>query len=436
MRRKGLENFSNRFRNTFLIINLLLLFCHAKAASQIIPGKKYDYGKIDNYVVNHHTSDGKNNCITVLYSSADCENCILFLRQTLGEIKPDNKIPVYVITDNIAYAKKNLGKYKLNYTYYFDREIFNQFEINKRTLLYSRFNSVLNDNPEQIINLANASATTPEIVFQQQDTVLMANDLETRTMPYNAFATINPKMDVAILFRKTKSADVNKSYSVTYLYKNLRDSLKIYTLQERNPDPENLKLIPFKEFGQLAQKNAINFYKIHSLTSYNNAVYCTFTISRLYKDVRQKDNFSILSNAFIAQKEIKSEKDLLDVMCIDTYDHIYFADMFTYQDTVYPMSTWIYSTPDPTGKNTLLTNVNKVEANGGELSFGGKATILLDPNTQTMKMTALDANAPKVRFRKNTFENGNYTYKLQKVMIDDSKNLGTILLTREATPLK
>lgn len=431
MKRNGLEKFLNRFSNTLLIINTLLFFCSTKTTAQIAPGKKYDYKAIDNYVVNHHTSDGKKDCITVLYSSADCENCILFLRQTLGEIKPENDTPVYVITDNIAYAKKNLRKYKLKYTYYFDREIFELFEINKRTLLYSRFNGVLNDNPEQIINLTNARATTPEIVFQQQDTVLMANDLETRIMPYDAFATINPKMDVAILFRKTKSADVNKSYSVTYLYKNLRDSLKIYTLQERNPDPENLKLIPFKEFGQLAQKNAINFYKVHSLTSYNNTVYCTFTISRLYKDVRQKDNFSILSNAFIAQKEIKSEKDLLDVMRIDTYDHIYFADMFTYQDTVYPMSTWIYSTPEPTGKNTLLTNVNKVEANGGELSFGGKATILLDPNAQTIKIMALDANAPKVRFRKNSFEKGKYTYKLQKVMTDESKNLGNITFTKE-----
>lgn len=419
-------------KNFLNYIFLFVLLCNASKSHSQINSDSHDYKSIDAYVVSNHTHDAAGSCINILYSSSDCEKCILFLHSVLGELNAhrDKNILVNIVTDNIAYAKKNLKNYPLRFKYYFDKDIFSNFDINNRTLLYLRDKNTFTENIEDISGFIKKAEPISEVIFRVSDSVIMEKDIESRIMPLNTFITINPKMDVALLFMKANSGKAN-DYNAIYLNKQLKDSLKIYSLKERNPNPERLKLLPFKDFTSVAKNNSVNFYKILTITSNKNTVYCTFMISRLYKDNNPGDNFTLVTNSYIAQKEIKKESDLMDVMKLDTYDCFYFADMFQFEGATYPMSVWINSTPEIIGENTITTNLNKVIPNEGNLEFAGKATIILDPKTQTAKMISLDKNVENIRYRKNSFKVGGYLYSIKKVMTDEANNVGDITISRE-----
>ena len=403
---------------------------------------KPDFKSVDNYVSENyfskinpgyttilHTAD----YLTILLSSRDCENCALFLNNVLVNLKSyiaPKPLMIYVVTDNVAYAKKVLAKYELNFNYFYDEDIFSKFDINSRTVLYIKANDVIVDNIQQIIKKINTTIKESTIVFEVKDSIMGYDKIVTSPLPYNNFISLDPKMDTAILYHKEKDESLSKSFKTAYLTPKIKDSLKLYNLPERPLGGDKFKKATFGQFVRVAKANPFQFVKLLSITSYGNLVYCTFMMNRAYEDPVVRDNYRLTGDSYIAVKEIKKEKDLNDIMNIDAYDQYYLAHTFNFEGEDYAVSTWINYTLTILDKNTITTNVKRVINNGTDLEFASRGTIVLNPSHQNAKMISLDKKFPDFGFKTNVVKLDNYDYSFKKEMTDKANNAGIIKITR------
>lgn len=393
-----------------------------------------DYNSIDKYISTNHTNKSDVDCMNILFSSNDCDKCILYINALLTNLKGtryENSITINVIADNVAYAKKNLSKYDLKFNYFYDKSLFEKFDINNRTLLYLKKGENIITDPDSILSYLDKNEIKKgELIFQLGDSLVNPDKISSTLLPYDNLLTIDPKMDVAILYKKNNIADVEKSYKISYLTGTVKDSLKLFNLPERIADKSSIKKTDFKSYSALAKRNNMQFVKIHSITSKGFDVYTTFTLNRIYWNLHEKDKYVLLGHSFLAVRKIKNEDELLGLMNIENYDDFYLIDVFEYGGSTYPLSTWVYSTPEIIGENTFKTNVNKVVVENESLEFGGSATIVLNPKDKKAMMTSLDKNAKNVRVRNNTIVLNGYKYKIEKEMIDASNNYGLIRISK------
>lgn len=429
---------NNIFKNKCLIVIICNFFITTLIAQTPISSGLPDYNSIDKYISTNYTKKAEIDCLNILFSSNDCDKCVLYINTLLMGLKEsgyENSITINVVADNVAYAKKSLSKYKLNFNYFYDKLLFEKFEINNRTLLYLKKGENIITDPDSILDVFRKRGIEKTgLIFQLNDSLVNPDKISSTLLPFDNLLTIDPKMDIAILYKKNNSEDVDKSYIASYITSVVTDSLKLFNLPERIVDKSNIKRTDFKVYSTLAKRNNMQLVKIHSLASRGFDIYVTFTLNRIYMDVSQQDKYILLGNSFVGVKKIKNEDELLDLMNVEKYDDFYLVDVFEYEGYTYPLSTWVYSTPEIIGENVFKTNVNKVVVGNENLEFGGNATIILNPKDNTAKMTALDRNAKNVRVRSNTIKFKGYNYKIEKEIIDVSNNYGLIKVTK--TPIQ
>lgn len=408
----------------------ILFFLIAKnIAGQELNDNICNYQKIDNYITEHHIRN-KDNHINILYSSNDCEKCILYLGSVLKELKDkQGVITVNVISDNVVFAKKKLAGYKLPVNYYYDNELFNNFGIDYRTKLYLKTDKgfIISDT-EKILNYLHYELSNEgDVILKYPDSIIDPYKMISTILPYDSFLTLDSQMEVALLFkRKSNNSDV---FDISKIESTINDSLKLYNLPERIPFDSGLKKVAFSEFDAVSRDNLIPLIKIHSITGSGSSVYCNFAVSRLYRK-KEGAEYALLTNSFLGVKKINNEKELLDVMNLDTYDNIYHVDVFDYEGEEYPMSIWITDGINIIDTNIIATKVNKVIPMQDELVFGGLATIELNPVTQTAVMTGLNTDSENAIKRTNILKTKKYNYYIKKEMIDKENNYGILKIIR------
>lgn len=417
--------------------SIILFFCTLfinNANAQIIG--EPDYVSVDTYILEKHSIKKDNSgYINILFSSNDCDRCIVYLVPLLKSLEELNTaIPINIITDNTAYAKKNLKAYRLNLNYVFDKEVFSKYGINLRTVTYLKHNSQIIDNVEDIINTVNNGNTS--VVFQKTDSLVTEINMSSSFIaPFNSFLTLDSKMGTALLFEP-----VNQSYSLTYLEAKISDSLKIYNLPERTADTERksgeklFEKLDFKDFSYFCKTGRYKFLKITAISSFGSNVYCNFSIDRSYKEKQRENYFSIWGNDFVAVKKIKTKEDMHTIMDISTYDQIYpLMNEFEFENELYSTGVWVHSYLEFEDENTIKINVDKSNEDRTDFEFAGLATIRLNPAEQKAEMIALDKdNAEPVIKRNNQILLGNYIYSVEKEMTDEANNAGFIKITKKA----
>ncbi|OYQ36767.1 hypothetical protein CHU92_09225 [Flavobacterium cyanobacteriorum] len=392
-----------------------------------------DYESIDQYITEAHTGTGANDHVTILFSSNDCDKCILYLHSILLDLKKstgNSGLPLNVITDNKAFAKKNLDKYKLDFKYYYDKSLFSKFGINSKTLIYYKKNNKLISDVGQISAMMPKSEAATDVIFQFKDSIVGADNFSCTSLPYDHLLILDPKMDKSILLSKAKENAIEKSFNYAYMTSKIKDSLKLYQLPESDIDRLQFEKAGYENALQLLNTNNLEFIEITSITSFGPYVYCNFIINRLYKNLSKKDDFALIGDSFLAVKKIKKESDLKDIMNVDQYDQFYLFYSFDYQGTTYPISTWIYGTFTVVKPDTITTNINKVVSSKPSLDFWGKATIVLDSKTQVAKMTDIDPTAENIRVRNTLVKYKNDTYTVRKDMINEEDNIGLIKIIK------
>uniref|UniRef100_UPI00404AA093 hypothetical protein n=1 Tax=Flavobacterium sp. TaxID=239 RepID=UPI00404AA093 len=391
---------------------------------EIIDGAKYDYDLIDKYLIEKHQINSSSKSLNILFSSNDCKMCISYLQNVLNEANTSNLI-FNIFTDNIVYAKKHLSKYNLKLNYIFDNTIFSLFDIESKTIIYLKEDNKITFNISDIIVNLNKSDEIALIVI---DTLLTDNNISSTLLPYQKILTYDSKMETAILFEKeNKKQEFTK---IQYLYPKINDSIKLYKLDERINNKTKFQNIDFQSFEKLLLANSLRYVEVQSFASFENIIYCTFILNRLYENLEKKDNFSYIGNSFIATKKINSENDIYDVMDVSSYDNYYLIDVFNFKNTIYPVSVYIYDNFKVVNENTIKIKVNKQIEDKHKLEFGGEITFTLNPLKNSTSVKELNENVEKKFVRINTVLCNDFYYTIEKKMTDLKSNIGKILITK------
>lgn len=412
-----------------LIIKLVLIFFFIISqytyGQKTITEKKYDWYKINQYLIENHNVLKGSKYLNVLFSSNDCKMCISYLQSILPQVSDSQKLNINIFTDNVIYAKKNLNKYNLKLNYIYDKSIFTMFDIDSKTIVYLVLdNEIIYDVNKITYHLNNEN----DVVLRTIDSLLTKENISSTLLPFDKILTYDSKMETAILFEKeTRNKDFSK---LSYLYPRITDSLKLYNLAERVVNESILKKIDYKIFGKTMTDNSLRYIEIQSFSSFENIVYCTFIVNRLYENTEIKDNYGFIGNSFIASKEIKSETDIKNIMDISTFDNFYLIDLFNFNDIIYPTSIFIYDNFCVVDKNKIKIKVNKQIPNKHKLEFGGEITFKLKPENNTIQAIELKENVVNSFTRYNNIALNEFIYSIEKQTINSEKNSGEITLKK------
>ncbi|WP_410879819.1 hypothetical protein [Myroides sp. DW712] len=386
-----------------------------------------DFKQIDEYIDEIHHLNSEETTIYILFSKNDCENCILYLHSTLDLIEKKvvlaENIKINVITDNIAYAKKYLNNYKLQYNFIFDKDIFHNFGVASRTILYLRDNAELITDPTKINLHLSKIKIDKKVVFSIKDSIFSDTSPIIASILEENIIALDNNMDIALLLLKKDS-----TYTPIFLNSHIVDSLKLYNLPLR--DKKELKdftLINFKDAKPIYKNFNMDMLKIQSFSSKENMVFCRFRIKRMYQIGESLDNIHMISDDFIAVKKIKDKKNISTLLDIDQYDTYYLTNSFFFNDNEFLLSNWVYSSLNILDENTIITNIDVLNSENKN-EFGGLATLKLDPLNQKVKMVDLATNVTKGEYFNTEIFLNSKKYTLQKKWIDETINFGKLEL--------
>jgi hypothetical protein len=234
-------------------------------------------------------------------------------------------------------------------------------------------------------------------------------------------------MQEAILFKNFSNFKKDSiSYDTEKLETTLTDSLKIFNLPDRLGTLPLSKL-SLRDYNSLSSINANPLVTLYSLIRWENWVYITFSLDRLYKEKDTKDSYRLLGNSYLAIKEIKSEVDLKSVLDIGSYNNYFLVDVFNFQGRRFPTSTWIYYVPEISSKAVVKMRVNLLNLEETEMEYSGMATIQLDFEKNKSEILEIDKTAANIRMRHNKIEILKNYYLVEKVVTNAAENEGNII---------
>lgn len=410
---------------------LIFFFVYIPSLFSQEKNNNLNYLVIDNYLSQKNKITNEQNQLNILYSSYDCNKCVMYISNILGAIK-NPEIKINIISDNVVFAKKELKSFDLKLNYFYNEEVFDKFSINRKTIAYfiDQEKNIISLEKEIINKIKSTTKLKDEIIFKVSDSLISKNGLNSTVIPFNNFLTFDKKLETSVVFSNIKNATTNFSCEINYLKTKLSDSLKIYNLPERNPDVTNLVKSNFEGFQQITNKFPIKFIQILSISSKDDIVFCVFSVSRLYNNINNPENISLLTNNFLATKKIKNKDGFLELMNIDQYDQYYLVDLFEYENEIYPLSVWANSTPEIINENEFTINVNKLDKESNELSFAGKASLKIDSSNKKIEMLSLDKNVKETIYITNTIQLEGHSFFINKDIINPMNNLGEIVITR------
>ncbi len=393
------------------IILLLILFATYFAHAQVFSESNMPTDivkKVDNYLVEKYKLKG--DYIAIIYNGRDCEKCSYSLYTFLDTEKTKQNKKINVFTDNIALAKKALEDYHdYKITFALEKKVMEiDPEIFARTFYY-------------IKNYTEHNNTTTKNILIEKDSVFTSDNIEVTRIPYNKLLIYDNRIEKACIVTENvyNQKPEYKDYPV-------KDSLKLYNLPERVVNKQ-LEKVSIKQYEALRKKFKYKFLRIRSF-SYSESdskVYCNFCLERIYKDKNNPEApTSLITNCFIADLKINSEKDLEKIFQIENYDHFYLADLIMKDNEMYPLSTFIYDQLDFTAPKTFNLKIKKFTPEMNDMEFQGLAKIKIE--NDKLNIISIDKNVDTYNRNNAILKFNNVPYLLLKIYSDEAANIGKI----------
>jgi len=370
---------------------------------------------------------------TVLLYSSDCFKCKLPLSHALDLLKKEdtaNKYRRLIITDNYSYGNAFNKDNEIGATVIYDTGVFSHVTSALKSVIvisvaksYTVIGSKEISKAAVIRELREKAGSTKaaynnSLFYEFEDSVISPNNFSSAITPFG-FALYDGLLQTGICISNQKQ--------LNYLKPVLTDSDIVNNLPDR-VDKNRFAKVAYSETVEGLTANSIPLLHINSIANFDAAVYCIFSINRVYADKTQADNFGIFTTYFLATKKIKTPKDYESVFDIDTYKNIYYIDSFSFKNETYPIGSWINFHPAFINDSTFQINVNHQNNIKRKIEFGGLATVVLKKDG-TAEMTGIDETAKDAIMINNTVMLNGKKFFIKKEMTDESQGIGKIKIS-------
>jgi len=162
-----------------------------------------------------------------------------------------------------------------------------------------------------------------------------------------------------------------------------------------------------------------------SYSETDSKIYCNFCLERIFRDKNNPEGATnLITNCFIADLKINSEKDLEKIFQIENYDHFYLADLIMKDNEMYPLSTFIYDQLEFTAPNIFNLKLKKFLPGMKDMEFQGLAKIKIENNK--LNIISIDKNVDTYHRNNAILKFNNVPYLLFKSYSDEAANIGKI----------